>query len=175
MAREGMQHVTFVCQLYKKQIDGERSFLHEHPAHARSWGLWMIREILGKPGVVRVVGDQCAFGLWCSDVYLFTYLPVYLCTCLLIYLFTYLHLPSPFYLSLEWTGLDNHNTEKDRDRTHSTEVLASVSFQSVAALPRMKFQVAAYGVVEACCETPFHCFRVMRSCTRTSSPTLYQV
>ena len=43
LAREGMQHLTFVCELYKKQIDGERFFLHEHPAQARSWGLWMIR------------------------------------------------------------------------------------------------------------------------------------
>ena len=68
LARKGMQHLTFVCELYKKQNDGERFFLHEHPAHARSWGLWMIREILDKPGVVRVVGDQCPFGLWCSDV-----------------------------------------------------------------------------------------------------------
>ena len=62
-----MQHLTFVCELYKKQIDGERFFLHEHPVQARSWGLCMIPEILDKPGV-RVVGDQFPFGLWCSDV-----------------------------------------------------------------------------------------------------------
>ena len=63
-----MQHLTFVCELHKKQIEGERFFLHEHPAQARSWGLWTIREVLNKPGVARVVGDQCPFGLWCSDV-----------------------------------------------------------------------------------------------------------
>ena len=57
LVREGMQHLTFVCDLYKKQIDGERFFLHEHTAHVRSWGLWMISEILDKLGVVRVVGD----------------------------------------------------------------------------------------------------------------------
>ena len=68
LAREGMQHLTFVCELYKKQINCERFFLHEHPAQARSWGLWMIHEILDKPGVVRVVGEQCPCGLWCSDV-----------------------------------------------------------------------------------------------------------
>ena len=68
LAREGMQHLTFVCELYKKQIDGERFFLHEHPAHARSWSLWMIREFLDMPGIVRVVGDQCPFGLWCTGV-----------------------------------------------------------------------------------------------------------
>ena len=67
LAREGMQHLTLVCELYKKQIDGERFFLHEHPVQARSWGLCMIPEILDKPGV-RVVGDQFPFGLWCSDV-----------------------------------------------------------------------------------------------------------
>ena len=68
LAPEGMQHLTFVCELYKKQIDGERFFLNEHPAHARSWGLWMIREIPDMPSVVRVVGDQSPFGLWCTDV-----------------------------------------------------------------------------------------------------------
>ena len=68
LAREGMQHLTFVCELHKKQIDGERFFLHRHPAHARCWGLWMIREILDMPCVVRVVGDLCPFGLWCTDV-----------------------------------------------------------------------------------------------------------
>ena len=63
-----MRHLTFVCELYKRQIDDERIFLHEHPAQARSWGLWMIREILDKPGVVLVVDDQCPFRLWCSHV-----------------------------------------------------------------------------------------------------------
>ena len=58
LAREGMQLLIFVCELYKKQIDGERSFLHEHPAQPGSWGLWMICEVLDKPGVVRVVGSQ---------------------------------------------------------------------------------------------------------------------
>ena len=27
----------------------------------------MIREILEKPGVMRIVGDPCPFGLWCTD------------------------------------------------------------------------------------------------------------
>ena len=38
-----MQHLTYVCELHKKQI------------------------VLDKLGVVRVVGDQCPFGLWCTD------------------------------------------------------------------------------------------------------------
>ena len=54
-----MEHLTFVCELYKDQIDGERFFMHEHHAQARSWGLWMICEILEKPGVVRIVGEHC--------------------------------------------------------------------------------------------------------------------
>ena len=37
LAREGMQHLTFVCELYKIHIDGERFLLHEHPAQERSW------------------------------------------------------------------------------------------------------------------------------------------
>ena len=41
LAREGMQHF-FVCEMYKKQIDGERFFLHEQPAQASlvSCGWW---------------------------------------------------------------------------------------------------------------------------------------
>ena len=48
-------------------IDSWRFFLHEHPAQGSSWCLWMIREILERPGVVRTVGDHCPFRVWCTD------------------------------------------------------------------------------------------------------------
>ena len=67
MARDGLEHLTFACELYKDQIDSKRFFLHEHPAQARSWDLWMFREILEMPCVVKILGDQFAFGLWCTD------------------------------------------------------------------------------------------------------------
>ena len=60
LAREGLQHLIFVCELHRKQIDSWRFFLHEDPAQGRSWSVWVI-------GVVRIVGDQCSFELWCTD------------------------------------------------------------------------------------------------------------
>ena len=38
-------------------------FLHEHPAGASSWHKECIKKIFNKHGVVRVVGDQCRYGL----------------------------------------------------------------------------------------------------------------
>ena len=68
LAREGMQHLssTFVCELYKNQIDGDSdSFCTNTRRTREGWGLWMIREILDMHGVVRVVGDQDVLaGLW---------------------------------------------------------------------------------------------------------------
>ena len=43
---EGIRHMEFVAKLYKKQIDAGRVFLHEQPAHARSWALPCIRRIM---------------------------------------------------------------------------------------------------------------------------------
>ena len=37
MIREGVQHLKFVCSLYRKQIRRGKYFLHEHPATAVSW------------------------------------------------------------------------------------------------------------------------------------------
>ena len=38
MAREGLHHLTFVCELYKDQIDSRRFFLHEHPRTSEKLG-----------------------------------------------------------------------------------------------------------------------------------------
>ena len=43
---EGVQHLFFVCEIYKTQISHGRFFLHEHPQAATSWGLWMVKEVL---------------------------------------------------------------------------------------------------------------------------------
>ena len=40
--REGIEHMRFLGRLYKIQVDQGRVFLHEQPAHAKSW---MIPEI----------------------------------------------------------------------------------------------------------------------------------
>ena len=60
---EGIRHMEFVAKLYKKQIEAGRLFLHEQPAHARSWALPCIRNILREAGVEVAEADQCMYGL----------------------------------------------------------------------------------------------------------------
>ena len=60
---EGVRRIHFVLSLYKIQMDGNRFFLHEHPACASSWqDPWMLR-LLQQPKVVTVVAHQCMYGL----------------------------------------------------------------------------------------------------------------
>ena len=59
---EGIRHMEFVAKLYKKQIEAGRLFLHEQPAHARSWALPCIRKILRESGVEVAEADQCMYG-----------------------------------------------------------------------------------------------------------------
>ena len=55
--------MKFVVKLYRKQVDGGRAFLHENPAHAKSWCLPVIRKMMREVGVDVVEADQCMFGL----------------------------------------------------------------------------------------------------------------
>ena len=58
-----MQHMEFMVKLYKKQLEGGRIFLHENPAHAKSWALPCIRRMMREVGVDVVEADQCMYGL----------------------------------------------------------------------------------------------------------------
>ena len=60
---EGVRHMEFVAKLYRKQIEGDRIFVHENPAHAKSWALPCIRRVAREMGVDIVEADQCMFGL----------------------------------------------------------------------------------------------------------------
>ena len=60
---EGIRHMEFMAKLYKKQVEGGRVFLHENPAHAKSWALPCIRKLMRNQGVYMVEADQCMFGL----------------------------------------------------------------------------------------------------------------
>ena len=60
--KSGLQHLTWMCKLYKKQAQAGRLFLHEHPAHATSWNERCIHEVLQLKGVARITGDQCQYG-----------------------------------------------------------------------------------------------------------------
>ena len=55
--------MTFMVRLYQKQVDQGRVFLHEQPAHAKSWMIPEIRKIMTKSGVTLVEATQCMCGL----------------------------------------------------------------------------------------------------------------
>ncbi len=54
-------------EIYQKQVDEGRYFLHEHPAYAESWGLKSVLKISALPGVDTVIGDQCQYGQQTTD------------------------------------------------------------------------------------------------------------
>ena len=61
--KEGVEHIKFLVKLYKKQVDQGRVFLHEQPAHAKSWVIPEIRKMMQEAGVTVVEADQCMYGL----------------------------------------------------------------------------------------------------------------
>ena len=52
-----------LVKLYKKQVDQGRVFLHEQPAHAKSWMIPEVRKMMMESGVTLVEADQCMYGL----------------------------------------------------------------------------------------------------------------
>ena len=60
---EAKEHMNFMMQVYKKQDDAGRWFLHEHPAGARSWKLHEVIKVMKRYGVKVVQADLCMFGL----------------------------------------------------------------------------------------------------------------
>ena len=55
---EGIRHMEFVVKLYRKQVEGGRVFIHENPAHAKSWALPCIRKMIQQMDVDVVEADQ---------------------------------------------------------------------------------------------------------------------
>ena len=55
--------MEFMVRLYRKQVEAGRVFIHENPAHATSWALPAIREMMAEVGVDIFEADQCMFGL----------------------------------------------------------------------------------------------------------------
>ena len=54
--------MEFITELYRRQADAGRYFLHEHPAWATSWGLKCVQDVLRQEDVATVIGDQCQYG-----------------------------------------------------------------------------------------------------------------
>ena len=59
--------MEFCSTLYEIQWKEGRYLLHEHPESASSWHEKCIKRLLAHQGVVRVVGDQCQYGLKSHD------------------------------------------------------------------------------------------------------------
>ena len=59
----GRKHMELCMRLYEIQWHEGRYLLHEHPESASSWEERCTKEIFKLEGVVKVVGDQCCYGL----------------------------------------------------------------------------------------------------------------
>lgn len=59
----GRQHMIFVIQLYKRQLDLGLHFLHEHPETANSWDLLQMIALRRRRRTHVTTIDQCMYGL----------------------------------------------------------------------------------------------------------------
>ena len=57
-----MIQLRFVCDIYREQVDGQRYFLHEHPAGAASWREKCVEATGKMDGGDLATGDQCQYG-----------------------------------------------------------------------------------------------------------------
>ena len=60
---KGRRHIKFCCQLYREQARLGRYFVHEHPKTSAAWGLPEVKGIEAIPGVRKVEGHMCQFGM----------------------------------------------------------------------------------------------------------------
>jgi len=63
---EGVEHLTFAMEVYEWQVRRGKIALFEHPDGSRAWDEHCVQRVLQLPGVIRVRGDQCQFGLQTS-------------------------------------------------------------------------------------------------------------
>ena len=64
---EAVGFLELMVQIYRMQIAGGRYFVHEHPAHASSWGLPCIQSLLAREDVGATRVDMCQYGLQTED------------------------------------------------------------------------------------------------------------
>ena len=65
--RRGDVHLLFCVTLSRKQMEGGRCFVYEHPKSAASWANPNIEKLAATEGVMRTDLDQCEFGLMSQD------------------------------------------------------------------------------------------------------------
>ena len=61
--------MKFILRLYRKQVDHGRVLLHEQPAHAKSWMIPDIRNMVSEVGVTLLEADQGMYGLRAAGTY----------------------------------------------------------------------------------------------------------
>ena len=67
MMKEARELLRFSCQVYALQHEAGRTFLHEHPATASSWGEKPIVDLLKLDGIYRRELDMCRYNLRTPD------------------------------------------------------------------------------------------------------------
>ena len=60
---EGKRHLNFCCDLYRRQLQRGKHFLHEHPARALSWVHPQMAAICNMHEVHLVTADRYMYGL----------------------------------------------------------------------------------------------------------------
>ena len=65
--RRGDVHLLFCVTLARKQMEGGRYFVYEHPKSAVSWDNPNVAKLASTPGAMRTELDQCEFGLVSED------------------------------------------------------------------------------------------------------------
>ena len=65
--QRGLLHLRCAVAMYRRQMQENRYFLHEHPSGADSWQEEEIRDLMRTPGVVRAEGPMCAWGMSSVD------------------------------------------------------------------------------------------------------------
>ena len=63
MEKEAVAHMRFCIKLYHIQVQAGRFYLHEHPAHARSWKMEEVQEMMNQDWTQVVKTQMCCFGM----------------------------------------------------------------------------------------------------------------
>ena len=67
LKRTGLLHLTRSIELYRDQMRDGLYFLHEFPSGSTSVLLPILQDLLKTPGVMKVRGPMCFWGMKSSD------------------------------------------------------------------------------------------------------------
>ena len=64
---EATTHLEFMIEVYRRQQQAGRWFLHEQPAGASSWGIRAVQNLMAQNGVHVGTADWCQYGMMSYD------------------------------------------------------------------------------------------------------------